>query len=63
MMRRLLPVYPSITMIAIAPVRAPPQRIGDYKIKKTPCPPCLGEALKRESFVLSKIFMVWVRTE
>jgi hypothetical protein len=31
--------------------------------KKPLCPPCLGEALMRESFIQNKIFMVLVRTE
>jgi hypothetical protein len=47
MMRGLLPLYPSGTMIAAAPDGAPPRRIGDYS-KKTPGPPCLGEALRRD---------------
>jgi hypothetical protein len=29
-----------------APDGAPPRRIGDKKIQKTPCPPCLREALR-----------------
>ncbi len=29
---------------------------------KKPCPPCLGEALRRGSIVYITIFMVWVRT-
>jgi hypothetical protein len=31
------------------PDGAPQWRINNYS--KTPCPPCLGEALRRESFV------------
>jgi hypothetical protein len=33
------------------------------KYKKTPCPPCPKEALRRETFVLSKFFMEGVQTE
>jgi hypothetical protein len=47
-------------MTAAAPDGTPPQRIGDEKFKKTLCPPCLKEALRRESFVYSSIFMVRV---
>ena len=61
MMRGLLPLSPSVTMNAAAPDRAPPQRIGDYQ-KKSFCPQCLGEALRRGSFVERTIFMVRVWT-
>ncbi len=45
MMLGLLPLYPSVPMSAAAPDSAPPQRIGDEKFKKTPCPLCHREAL------------------
>ena len=38
MMRGLLPLYPSGTMIAAAPDGSPPWRIGDYKFKKNSLP-------------------------
>jgi hypothetical protein len=60
MMRGLLPLYPSVTMIAAAPDGAPPRRIGAKIEKKTTCPPCLGEALRRGCIVYSTIFMVRV---
>ena len=61
MMLGLLPSYPSVTMIAAAPDGAPPQRVT--KNQKTPCPLCLGEALRRGSFEERTIFMVRVWTE
>ena len=36
-------------------------RGGSITIQKTPCPPCLGEALRRESFVLGRFS--WFRCE
>ena len=50
-MQELLALYSSGAMIAAAPDGAPPQRIDLLKIQKIPCPLCLAEALKRESFV------------
>jgi len=58
MMLGLLPFYPSVPMIVAAPDGAPPQRIGDEKFKKTPCPLCHREALRWGSFVQRMIFMV-----
>jgi len=37
-------------------------RGGSITIQKLPCPPCLAEALRRESIVKSKIFMDWELT-
>jgi hypothetical protein len=34
-------------MIAAAPEGSPPRQISDKQFKKTPAPPCLGEALRR----------------
>ena len=57
MMRGLLPLYPSGTMNAAAPKQGTPA--ADWRLfKKTHCPPCLGEALRRGSFIESTIFMV-----
>ena len=38
-------------MIAVAPEGTPPQRIGEQNSKQLPAPPCLAEALRRESIV------------
>ena len=38
MMRKLFSLYPFGRIIAAAPDGAPPRRIDDQKIKKTPCP-------------------------
>jgi hypothetical protein len=54
----LLLLYPLFTMHAAAPDGTPPRRIGDEKIKKTPCPPFLRETLRWGSFLESTIFMV-----
>ena len=48
---------PSFTMIAAAPEGSPPRRISNKQFKKNPCPPCLKEALRRGSIVIT-IFMV-----
>ena len=32
------------------------------KIQKTPCPPCLGEALRRRSIIETTIFLYQMRT-
>jgi hypothetical protein len=53
--RGLLPLSPSDTMIAPPPTGSPGG--GSITIQKTPCPPCLAEALMWESIVKSKIFM------
>ena len=45
-------------MIAAAPEGSPPRRISNKTIQKNPCPPCLGEALRRGSIVYITIFMV-----
>ena len=44
-------------MIAAAPEGSPPRRISNKQFKKTPAPPCLGEALRRGSIVYITIFM------
>jgi hypothetical protein len=38
-------------MIAAAPEGTPPRRIGEQNSKQLPAPPCLAEALRRESIV------------
>jgi hypothetical protein len=50
---------PPFTMIAAAPEGSPPRRISNKQFKKNPCPPCLGEALRRCSIVYITIFMVF----
>ena len=49
---------PPFTMISAAPEGSPPRRISNKTIQKNPCPPCLGEALRRGSIVYITIFMV-----
>ena len=44
-------------MVAAAPEGSPPRRISNKQFKKKPCPPCLGEALRRDSIVYITIFM------
>ena len=56
-MQKLLALYSSGAMNAAAPDGPP--RGGSITIQKLPCPPCLAEALRRESIVKSKIFMDW----
>jgi hypothetical protein len=52
MMRRLLPHYLCGTMNAATRDGTPPQRINTYS--KNALPSNLGEALRRESFVLGR---------
>jgi len=49
-MQKLLALYSSGVMNAAAPDGAPPRRINNYS-KIPPAPPCLAEALRRESIV------------
>jgi hypothetical protein len=51
MIRGWLQLSPSDTMIAAAPEGTPPRRIGVQNSKQLPAPPCLVEALRRESIV------------
>ena len=51
MIRGLLQLSPSDTMIAAAPEGTPPRRIGKQNSKQLPAPLCLAEALRRESIV------------
>jgi hypothetical protein len=52
--RELLQLSPSDRMIAAAPEGTPPRRIGEQNSKQLPAPPCLAEALRRESIVLRR---------
>ncbi len=45
-------------MIAAATEGSPPRRISTKQFKKTPGPPCLGEALRRGFIMYITIFMV-----
>jgi len=49
---------PPCTMIAAAPQTVTPAADQEQTIQKKPCPPCLGEALRRVSIEYIKIFMV-----
>jgi hypothetical protein len=51
MIRGWLQLSSSDTMIATAPEGTPPRRIGEQNSKQLPAPPCLAEALMRESIV------------
>ena len=51
MIRGLLQLSPSDMMIAAAPEGTPLRRIGEQNSKQLPAPPCLAEALRRESIV------------
>jgi len=63
MMRGLLPPYASRTMNAPAPKQGFACGGSVTKIQKILCPPCLGEALRRVSFVERTIFIVRGGTE
>jgi len=59
MIRGLLPFSPSDTMITAAPQRDAPAADRSAKSKQPPAPPCLAEALRRESIVGRRFSWYW----
>jgi len=53
MIRGLLPVCTLVMMYAASPEWAPPRRIGDKNAKKY-YQPCLGEDMRRGSFIYQR---------